>query len=1033
MPNSKSAFNLPVFVLVCVSITCLLGIGMYRLEIDADIVGSLPVDDPILSDAQRIIASHPMQDQFVIDIGQRSDNPEAIIRAADFVVAELIVSGLFRQVGMAHIFDLGPELIRYAAQNLPVLFNENDLRNEIAPLMEPSRIHRRLNKNFTLLTNLAGIGQTRLLTYDPLGIRNVALAKMSALAMSPNARVVNGHLLSDDNRHVLLTARPDGSGTDTAFSRQALEVLQDISVSLDEKFAANDNKFSLTPVGAFRAALDNENMAKRDIQRVILFATIGIALLLLLAFPRPYIGLLSLFPAIVGAIAAIFIYSLLHRTISLLTLGFGGAIISITVDHGIAYLLFLDRPHGSSGREAAREIWAIGLLAALTSIGAFLTLSFSGFAILAQIGQFAAVGIACSFLFIHLVFPRIFATMPPMQRKKQPLLAPLVAKLTQPERAYTAFTALAFALIMLIFARPEFNTDFRAMNTVSRETRDAEKLVTEVWGDVGSKILLMSETDSLETMRIKSDHLAAIVENGIAAGTLASGFVPAMLFPGQTRGAENFSAWQAFWTDDRINTLRDALVEASQTWGFTADAFEPFFNAIGQKAYQPIDIPKKFYPLLGILRQKENNNNHWLQHITLSPGPAYRDIEFYKTISDSQTALVFDPRLFATTLGQHLTDTFTWMVLVIGISVTILLFVFFFDWQLTLAALLPVAFAFTSTLGTLKLLGRPLDIPGLMLSIVIFGMGIDYALYFVRSYQRYRELSHPSVRLVHMAIFLAAASTLIGFGSLNFADHRLLNSAGLTCSLGIGYSLIGAIAILPPVLKWLFRPVETTDGNARQGKQERHIIKRILIRYRHMEPIARFTAHLQARRDPMFREPFPLSHSPQTVLDVGTGYGLSAAWLIELFPDVRFYGIALSPEYARVSGLVVGGRGRVSYSAAIDIPALPDTEPPLQLATMIDTLDQLSDAETALTLEKIQSMLCFGGHLLTRVTLSTKVSVIERVRQKLTRWKKYHRTEDQLRGLITQAGLEPVDVRPCGDGEAGHWMIARKGECKDDV
>ncbi len=1031
MPNTKPAFNLPVFVIVCIAIACLLGIGIHRLEVDADIVGSLPVDDPILADARRVITNHPMQHQIIIDIEQQSESPETVTRAADFVVAELTGSGLFKQVGMAHIFDLGPELIRYAAENLPVLFTENDLRNEIAPLLEPARIRRRLKDSFMLLSNLEGIGQTRLLAHDPLAIRNIALAKLSAISMSRDVRVVNGHLVSGDNRHVLLTASPHGSGTDTQFAQQALDLLRQIAAALNEKYASVDNQFSLTPVGAFRAAVDNEDMARRDVQKVIFFATIGIGLMLLLAFPRPYIGLLSLFPAIAGTIAAIFIYSLMHRTISLLTLGFGGAIVSITVDHGIAYLLFLDRPHGASGREAAREVWAIGLLAALTSIGAFLILNFSGVAILSQIGRFAAIGIACSFLFVHLVFPRIFAVMPPTQKKKLPPLTPLVGKLTRPARAYTAFAALAFALIMAVFARPEFNADFRAMNTVSRETSEAEKGVADTWGDVGSRILLLLEADSLETLRGRNDQLAMIVEQEMAAGAVASGFVPAMLFPGKVRGAENFSAWKAFWTAERLKALRKVLNEASQTWGFTADAFEPFLSSVEKKTYHPIEIPEKFFPLLGILKQPEDDEAPWIQHATLNPGPAYRDKEFYKTVTGSQAALVFDAGLFSRTLGQHLTGTFTWMVTVIGISVAVLLFVFFCDWQLTIAALLPVVFAFVCTLGTLRLLGHPLDIPGLMLSIVILGMGIDYALYFVRSHQRYRDASHSSVDLVHTAIFLAAASTLIGFGSLNFADHRLLRSAGLTCSLGIGYSLIGAIAILPPLLKWLFRPVAPTADKVRQGEQDRDLLRRILIRYRHMEPIARLIAHLRIRRDLMFREPFPLNISPRAVLDLGSCYGLSAAWLLELFPDAQIYAIQPYPECARIAGLVIGNRGRVYRAAATDIPDLVDAAGPLQLATITDTLDHISDDDAALALQKIQSMLCFAGHLLVRVNLSGKESTIAGIRRKLTGRKMYHRSDAHVRELITRAGFDHIDVRPCGNGRAGHWFIARKGEHQD--
>ena len=119
--------------------------------------------------------------------------------------------------------------------------------------------------------------------------------------------------------------------------------------------------------------------------------------------------------------------------------------------------------------------------------------------------------------------------------------------------------------------------------------------------------------------------------------------------------------------------------------------------------------------------------------------------------------------------------------------------------------MLPIGFAFISTLGTLTLMGRPLDIPGLMLSVIIIGMGIDYSLFFIGAYQRYGDPLHPSYGLIRLAVFMASASTLIGFGILCTAEHTLLRSAGLTSLLGIGYAAVGAFVILPPVLNHLFR------------------------------------------------------------------------------------------------------------------------------------------------------------------------------------------------------------------------------------
>ena len=55
-----------------------------------------------------------------------------------------------------------------------------------------------------------------------------------------------------------------------------------------------------TPMGAYRIALDNELIVRKDVRNAILFATLGIVLLLIFTFPRPYLGLLSLLPAIAG-------------------------------------------------------------------------------------------------------------------------------------------------------------------------------------------------------------------------------------------------------------------------------------------------------------------------------------------------------------------------------------------------------------------------------------------------------------------------------------------------------------------------------------------------------------------------------------------------------------------------------------------------------------------------------------------------------------------------------------------------------------
>ena len=150
----------------------------------------------------------------------------------------------------------------------------------------------------------------------------------------------------------------------------------------------------------------------------------------------------------------------------------------------------------------------------------------------------------------------------------------------------------------------------------------------------------------------------------------------------------------------------------------------------------------------------------------------------------------------------------------------LVIFLFFLDWRLSLAALAPIAFALCATLGTLKIIGHPLDIPGIMLWIVIMGMGIDYTLYYICTYQRYFDEKHPAMHTIKLAMFLAAFTTLIGFGVLIFANHALLKSIGIVSFLGIGYSLIGAYFILPVLMEKIFAPSQYPTGEFTIGSRK---------------------------------------------------------------------------------------------------------------------------------------------------------------------------------------------------------------------
>ncbi len=955
-------FNYRLLLVVSLLVSALAGIGLFRLDFDTDVVRSLPAGDKVIADGLEIFAHHPIHDQIAIDVmldGKK--DPDTLVAVGALLEKKLVESGLFARVGTAAMSELLPDLALYVARNLPLLFSEQELVHKVAPLLTAEKIASRIEQLYAELNSMEGIGQAEFIALDPLGLKDLVLARLAPLAPSSSAAFFRGALLSADGRHLLVTARPLAAGTDTGSARQIAELLATSSRSLNEQFSNQGERITLTPVGAYRAALDNERIIRHDVQFALVLATVGIGLLLLLLFSRPLIGLLSLVPALAGTGVALFAYSLLHNSISIMVLGFGGAIVSITVDHGIAYLLFLDRGYATKGRDASSEVRAIGIMAVITSIGAFLILSCSGFPIFTELGQFTALGIFFSFLFIHSIFPRIFPTLPPGSERALPLRRLVNSLYNSGKPGLIAAVMLAIGL--LFFARPQFAVNLADMNTVTDETLAADSLFTKVWGSVGDKIVLMNKAQDRDAIQQQNDKLLAKIELDIDNDLVRAAFVPSMIFPGQTRSADNLRAWHSFWRDGKNERVRQALSAAGAKLGFTTDAFAQFFSLMKPgyvTSSQP--IPEKYYELLGISENIKESG--LLQFVTMLPGDKYDGARVQQEYGRDNR--VFDAAFFTGRLADILFTTFTTMLAIVAISMVLLLFFFYFDLQLTLITVLPAVFAYICTLGTLRLLHHPLDIPSLMLSVVILGMGIDYAIFCVRAHQRYREVHHPSYALVRVAVFMSGTSTLIGFGVLCFAEHSVLRSVGMTSLLGIGYSLLGTFLLLPPLLNRYFA------GQKHRNRlliDENDSITRIRARYRTLEAYPRMFARFKLQFDPMFKElPRYLAcrANATAIIDIGCGFGVPACWCLEYFNQAQVYGIDPDPERVRVAAVATGERGRIVVGWAPELPAVAQ---PVDVVLLLDMLHHLDDATVTALFKKSIVALSKEGILVTRFVI----------------------------------------------------------------
>jgi uncharacterized protein len=1020
------SLKLLVFILVFL---CLMTFWTQsHLRLSSDILSSVPVSDPVISDAKKIFERYRLPDKVAVDLClENAPQPDKDLLAgsAAYLEGEMKKSGLFEKVGMEEPGSAFTHIMNAVADNLPAGFSAADLNEYVSPVLDDAAVRLRLNDNIELLGGFEGIGQTDIISKDPLGLRFIVLERLRNFLEEKGSSVYKGHILSSDGSHVLVVAHTKNPGMDTQKARQIAGLFNRVSDEFSLRAAVDKTRpVKLNAIGSYRAALDNEKTAKRDVIFAAIVSTLGIALLLLTCFPRPYIGLLSLLPGLAGTTAAMFVLSIIRPDMSLLALGFGGAILSFTVDSGISFFLFLDRTSVTTGKETSHEIRSVELMAMFTTAGAFLALVFSGFRIMADVGMFSALGAIFTFIFVHTLQPRIFISMPPARRNALLPVEKIADTLSQ-KPGWTGFIlATVFGIVMAIAAKPVFNADLNRMNAVGPVTLAAEETFKNIWGDVFSRVYFLSEAKSIDDLRRVSDRMSLFFSQQTEMKVLASSFTLSDLLPSANLSGRNLQDWKDFWKQDRVSSLKSTIMHASRDYGFNSDAFEPFISSIENPRIKEALITGDSYEFLGLF----NNSGPGKKPILISsamPGQEYNAQALFSEFHKKQLGSMLDYRLFTEKLSGFVHGIFMRTLVMAGSGLAVLLLFYYLDLTLTFMTLLPVAFSIICTFGTFTLIGHPIDIPGLMLAVVILGLGIVFSIYIVRMQQRYIDENHPSMKTIRASVFMAATAMLIGFSVLALARHPLLSSAGLSATLGILYTFAGTNLLLPPLLRHVFRRYPfPAKADVRPGSSEHR--EMVLLRFRHLEVYARMFARFKMKFDPMFPKLASFINGGGTVLDVGCGYGVQGVWLKMLMPGMKICALDPDRERIRIAKRVLGADDDAHVSTAEEFKAYPQT---IGAALMLDMVHYIPDDGLEKILMDIRERLTDNGRLILRVTIPSGKKVpwerwLEIIRNMARGSKIWLRSKNDVSTLLRGAGFKILLCEATAPGREETWFVS---------
>jgi hopanoid biosynthesis associated RND transporter like protein HpnN len=120
----------------------------------------------------------------------------------------------------------------------------------------------------------------------------------------------------------------------------------------------------------------------------------------------------------------------------------------------------------------------------------------------------------------------------------------------------------------------------------------------------------------------------------------------------------------------------------------------------------------------------------------------------------------------------------------------------------TLLAFFPLLLAAGLTWAMLVVLGRPFNFANVIVLPMLIGMGVDNGVHLVHRHRTHEEEVDVLGTSTARAVFYAAVTTVMAFGSLGFASHKGMAATGQLLTIGVALTLLCYVVVLPAVLEW---------------------------------------------------------------------------------------------------------------------------------------------------------------------------------------------------------------------------------------
>lgn len=589
----------------------------------------------------------------------------------------------------------------------------------------------------------------------------------------------------------LLIGETRAAAFDPDAQRAALGELERAFESADR-----DDGMTMTVSGTGGFSVLMEARTRGEAQSIGRAATIGMLLLLLVAYRRIGSVLLSALPLVTAGLAGLAVVSTAFGSVHGITLAFGFTLIGVAQDYPLH--LLSHRRADLTASKIARRLWPTLATGLASTCIAYLTFLFSGVLGLEQLACFTVTALAVAGLTTRFLLPLLMSTRGPDYGASEPLGRLWRALVALPRPSWAGLALLTIAVIAIATARqPFWENDLAKLTPVPADLLAQDRELRTQLGTADLRYLLVvgaaTEEAALAHLESIDGGLRSLVDQGAIGGyDHAALYVPA---PATQR------ARQAKLPD--ADSVRAAVAAAQSGTSFRLGVFEPFIEDVARaRALPPLTVDVLRGTALGariemLLIGAEGGTTALVTFNGVADpaalrafGASHAGVTFLD-LKESSEALVAKQRariLWSLAVASLL------LIAVVSFSLR--------RPERVYRVLLPMALTTVVVVGALQALGISMNLFHLISLVLVAGLGLDYALFFEHAADDPAEQR----RTLH-AVLVCSLSTSLVFVLLAASSLPVLRAIGLPVAIGVVTNFVLALLMT--------RPPASSDARAR--------------------------------------------------------------------------------------------------------------------------------------------------------------------------------------------------------------------------